>query len=400
MLRGVISGTIRSLLKPFLTSRPDGAAVGSGSSSYLKDLVSFAEVEGDMAPQESKCEESPTPYQYPDFTFKGAKANPSLPRHIIASIGGFPTELMVWDSSRSAEFPPRTPDTSGHPVLIFVAGNPGLPDFYEHFLDQMYHHHDQKINIVAVGHLYHSASLAPPAHSRFAHSVDDQIHHKTDLYEQVSRWFPEGPMFICGHSIGAYISLEVAARVVHNVGRLAGVFLLFPTLQKILSTPNGQRQHAFFKTPIRQAVANLAALLRWSFAMEGKGGLIELVAELSNQPEAQARITAMKLLSYHSVLSALTMSDDEMSRVDEINSKAIDLLADKIVAYYGTTDAWVPNEHHEEFRKRWPHVEVHIDKHCLPHAFPLLPQHADIMAKEMEQWIHKRSSIHLIKSNL
>ncbi|KAJ3342552.1 hypothetical protein HDU93_001939 [Gonapodya sp. JEL0774] len=288
LFRDSVAAAIRILLRPFLNNASPPSSSGTSSMStviptHLRDLISFREVEGDMAAQDDVPTVS-SYYEYPDFPFKRKTAKPPLPRHIVIDLDEHPTEILIWDSLSAEKFPTTRLSENEETTLVYIAGNPGIPDYYEHFLDRLYHHFQQRVNIVAVGHLYHCATTPPPsAASSFAHTVKDQ----------------DTPLVLTFALSWLKRLLETSMQA--NVSK-----------ENIALTPNGQRQSMFFRTPFRQAIANVAALLRWALPMEGAGGLVELVAELSHQPEVQARVTANKLISYHSVYSALLMSDDEM----------------------------------------------------------------------------------------
>ncbi|RKO89042.1 hypothetical protein BDK51DRAFT_28637, partial [Blyttiomyces helicus] len=71
------------------------------------------------------------------------------------------------------------------------------------------------------------------------HNLQDQISHKIAVLDALRERHPPRTRFIIvGHSIGAYIALQVLrARPAHGIVKL---YALFPELHSIAATPNGR----------------------------------------------------------------------------------------------------------------------------------------------------------------
>lgn len=155
-----------------------------------------------------------------------------------------------------------------HFLTTTVPGNPGLSSYYIPFLQTLHSSPALrgKLEILAVSHRGH-APVPPGTHSFFGPNdeaakaaargtgtdLDDQIAHKISVLDAVRAIYPreedrdqeergEGEedvqVVLCGHSVGAYMSLEVMRA---RPGQVDGLHLLFPTLSWIGRTPNGTK---------------------------------------------------------------------------------------------------------------------------------------------------------------
>ena len=69
------------------------------------------------------------------------------------------------------------------------------------------------------------------------YSIEGQVQHKVEfLLECVP---PDVPLILIGHSIGAYIILEIMSEI--GADRILQSVLLFPTIERMAATPQGSR---------------------------------------------------------------------------------------------------------------------------------------------------------------
>jgi pimeloyl-ACP methyl ester carboxylesterase len=162
--------------------------------------------------------------------------------------------------------PPSSPDAAHKRVLVFfIPGNPGLVEYYRHFLDIIRGQLVTRKSKQNIGYYIHGASLAGFDVSqgsrqtlRNSHklplSLDEQVE---DVYRRVERTVDrlrvrdsiEGdfPVILIGHSIGAYMVLqtvnkwqELAKQGPTNMRLSAGI-CLFPTIYELALSPTGRQ---------------------------------------------------------------------------------------------------------------------------------------------------------------
>jgi pimeloyl-ACP methyl ester carboxylesterase len=173
---------------------------------------------------------------------------------------------MVCSDELEYAITPPTPDAAHERVLIFfIPGNPGMVEYYRHFLDiikKQLTSRDSKHNI---GYYIHGASLAgfdvsPGSRQTLGKaqnlplSLDEQVE---DVYRRVERTVDrlrvrdsiEGnlPVILIGHSIGAYMVLQTVnkwqrlAKQGPTSMRLSAGICLFPTIYELNLSPTGRQ---------------------------------------------------------------------------------------------------------------------------------------------------------------
>jgi pimeloyl-ACP methyl ester carboxylesterase len=162
--------------------------------------------------------------------------------------------------------PPTAPDEAHVRVLIFfIPGNPGLVEYYRHFLDIIRNQLIARDSKNKIGYYIHGASLAgfdispesrqiPTKVQTLPLSLDDQVE---DVYRRVERTVDrlrardsiEGdlPVILIGHSIGAYMVLQTVnkwqalAKQGPTNMRLSAGICLFPTIYELALSPTGRQ---------------------------------------------------------------------------------------------------------------------------------------------------------------
>ncbi|KAI9106320.1 hypothetical protein DFS34DRAFT_59069 [Phlyctochytrium arcticum] len=302
--------------------------------------------------------------------------------YAVWPIAGEPTEVILYEANETALS--RRPNGKPKPrtVLVMVPGNPGVPDYYESFLGIIHKACQEKIDIIAVQHLGHSTGVS---HTK-NYSTDDQIRHKVALVDLIpEKYGKDAQIILMGHSFGAWVIVQVLR--VRPKANIVKVFALFPVLHSIVKSPRAR----FIKYAILPGLRNVAPLLI-SFLRTTTTALhprlfTSLVSVLSGQKGRDLAITCNKLLTYRTVLNTLYLTSYEFRVIDELDDDVIARNVDKMVFYYGTTDGWVPVEHYEDMKQRFPKAEIYLCRDDLPHAFVM--GYADIMGAKVAQWIQK-----------
>ncbi|KAK0543947.1 hypothetical protein OC845_005860 [Tilletia horrida] len=235
--------------------------------------------------------------------------------------------------------------TSAKPkvVLIFICGNPGLASFYTRFLSDIHRSPALKGRVEIFGVSHRGHAFVPPssdsdnAEGRAAKearhgqrvSLYDQVKHKVAVLDAVRRVYPrvhfkadgqngaarsskDVKVVLVGHSIGAYIALEVLRARRRDVD---GVHLLFPTLSNIAQTPNARSLRHLLHPLTASLLLPLPLLV---LSLLPAFFLIPLIRILTAQPQSAAQSTAELLITPGAVINALAMARDEMRIVQGI----------------------------------------------------------------------------------
>lgn len=252
---------------------------------------------------------------------------------------------MSATSKPSSKIHLRTPAEPGKKsarrtyLIYFITGNPGLIEYYRSFLTHLYGvlSRDTASNRALEFQVY-GRSLSgfevdvkdmktgkwggrqPP------YGLQEQIRHAEDeLVELVEEVKGNGNgdvrVVIVGHSVGAYIALEIIRRLrAHGMAgedfdtRVLGAIGLFPTVVDIARSESGLKASPFLKNANFAVFASLLVsfLTMWlplSF-------LAGLVSKFMGYPSDAAATTAAFIKSPYGIQQALHMARDEMFQID------------------------------------------------------------------------------------
>ncbi|KAK3308338.1 uncharacterized protein B0T15DRAFT_105371 [Chaetomium strumarium] len=214
---------------------------------------------------------------------------------------------------------------------------------------------------------------------------------------------------LIGHSVGAYISLEIFNRHHHqsrreqpsnpwaNVNLKAGI-LLFPTVSHIAQSSSGQKLDLIRRTPFLDGAAHRIAkafVNLWPHWL-----LATVLRRCMGFPAHAAAATLRFLTSRDGIWQALHMGKDEMKTITEERwseemweiqeAEGDDRLAAKFYFYFAQKDHWVADECRDEFiEKRRQHekgrARIVIDEEKIPHAFCI--HHSESVAEKVTLWI-------------
>ena len=196
----------------------------------------------------------------------------------------------------------------------------------------------------------------------------DQIDHKVAFIDEfVPR---DKKIILIGHSIGAYIILkmlenkELEERVCRSV-------LLFPTIERISSTPNGkfwQPVSYYFRHPFSPLTWLLSytpfwikkMLVAWRTTWKGRETDPNLVNAFLN------------VVNYTLMNNALIMAASEMQHVNELDEKMVATIErniGKITFYYAVKDGWAPPHFYVSMKERFPNGDIRQCKNGFEHDF-------------------------------
>uniref|UniRef100_A0A915BQ99 Lipid droplet-associated hydrolase n=1 Tax=Parascaris univalens TaxID=6257 RepID=A0A915BQ99_PARUN len=140
-------------------------------------------------------------------------------------------------------------------VILMIPGNPGNEGFYEYFAQEILINLENRKRktlqtssnqyiFYTISHLNH-VRLPDELDDNDTHkstdrfNVDDQIRHKIDFCLE---YLPRTTrIIIFGHSIGSYIMLRLLSELMENKYNVVCAVALFPTIERMAESPNGQR---------------------------------------------------------------------------------------------------------------------------------------------------------------
>lgn len=241
-------------------------------------------------------------------------------------------------------------------LIYFVTGNPGLIEYYRTFLTHLYGllsqntASDRSIEFQVYGRSLsgfevNSSEIKTYKYRRDPpYGLQDQIRHaEDDVVELVEDLKDNGAkdvrVILVGHSVGAYISLEIVRRLrAHGVAgedfdtRIAGVVGLFPTVVDLARSESGMKA-AVSTSPFPPCIPTrltrdkpfvknsnfvlfLSIIAGFISILLPLSLLTKLIASIMSFPQDAAHTTASFVKSPHGVLQALHMARDEMFQID------------------------------------------------------------------------------------
>lgn len=305
----------------------------------------------------------------------------------------------------------QTSDASRRQYLIFfISGNPGLIQYYETFLSTLRVLLDsEKQHPAADIHIFgqNLAGFDDDDHEPFtdAHPPHDLEFQVRTTYDRVvSMRIETGPnkgsyydeVILMGHSVGAFIALEIFHRHMQQLGssphlNLKAGVLLFPTVSHMSKSSSGQRLDFIRRTHWLDRNAHRVA--KSFLSLWPASGLNWFVHSVLGFSQHSADVTTRFLTSRDGVWQAIHLGKDEMRVIDEERwPEELWEIADEAAAqrhdvpkfffYFGKNDHWVANDYRDRFIERRaehagrnapPHkrgrTRMIIDEEDLPHAF-------------------------------
>lgn len=296
-------------------------------------------------------------------------------------------------------------------LIVFIPGNPGLVEYYTPFLStlrELLDEAESQKGSTKSFHLYgqnllgfSDADHSPPFSSSVPpFTLEDQINHFSARLTELSilrlasgTTVPFDHILVMGHSVGAYIAVEVFHR--HHLLltepppplatpplNLKTGILLFPAISHIARSPNGQILNRLRASPFfNQWAHHIGRALVIPIPRVCLEWICQTVLRQSHHASVA---TTDFLTSRDGIWQALHLGKDEMVSITE-DRWSEDLWehqgpregdeADKFFFYFGTGDRWVDEGSRDEFiaarRKAGGGggVKVVMDEGGIPHAF-------------------------------
>ncbi|OVA07111.1 Protein of unknown function DUF2305 [Macleaya cordata] len=246
--------------------------------------------------------------------------------------------------------------------VLLIPGNPGVVQFYKEFVEAVYEMLGGCASVTAIGHISHTRKNWE---SGRLFSLEDQIDHKVAFINQEVQ-NTEIPLFLVGHSIGSYISLEIFRRLPEQVKYCIG---LYPFLslnkesfkQKVI----GKIAASQILCPVLSSIVAVLGLFPSCFSRF-------LVRRSVGKSWSTTAVEAFcgHLLQYHTMRNILFMAMTEFEKLaQQPDWMFLREKKDQIAFLFGIDDHWGPLSMFEEISKQVENVALSIEKEGHTHAF-------------------------------
>ncbi|XP_071908482.1 uncharacterized protein [Coffea arabica] len=242
---------------------------------------------------------------------------------------------------------------------LFIPGNPGVVSFYTDFLESLYELLGGGASVTAIAHVSHTEKNWE--HGRLF-SLQEQIEHKLNFVEQELQGV-EVPIVLVGHSIGAYISMEMFKR---SPDKVRYCVFLYPFLAVNTKSSTQSLIRKISASPLICAVlSSIAGMVPiWTSKF--------LVTKTLGKPWSSSAVDALctHVLQYHSMRNVLFMAMTEFKELSE--TPDWDFIREKrgqIAFLFGIDDHWGPLHLFEEISKQVPDAVLAVERQGHSHTF-------------------------------
>ncbi|KAK9122860.1 hypothetical protein Sjap_012462 [Stephania japonica] len=274
----------------------------------------------------------------------------------LCNVSSFTTELLELRSE--------------NPLLhvLVIPGNPGVALFYKEFVEAMYERlggcasvTGREIGLESLASIYRHKNWEKGR----LFSLQDQIDHKVSFINQ-ELGDTEVPLYLVGHSIGSYISLEVFRRFPEKVKYCIGLYP-FLSLNK-----KSSKQIIIGKIAGSEIISKLLSLVLAMLGILPISASRFLVRTSIGKSWSTSAVEAVcsYLLQYHVMRNVFHMAMTEFQMLAE----APDLMfmrgkQEKIAFLFGIDDHWGPLSMFEEILKEVSDVSLSIEKEGHAHGY-------------------------------
>lgn len=195
-------------------------------------------------------------------------------------------------------------------------------------------------------------------------NLQGQLAHKLDLLK--NHIDQNSKLHLIGHSIGAWMIVELLHKDDHLNDKVATVNLLFPTVQKMAISKNG----LFLNGILRRINALIIFLFGLVHFLPGfmRSFFVSLYLKLNSLPRHyNERI--LKYLNPKVAEKVLFLAYDEMDNVNNLNQDSFNKIKHKTNVIYSNRDGWAPVEYMNDLKVYQPSLKM--QKVNINHAFVL-----------------------------
>jgi pimeloyl-ACP methyl ester carboxylesterase len=306
-------------------------------------------------------------------------------------------------------------------LVYMISGNPGCITYYEDFLtslksflapiegDVAFHVSGKDLAGFNDGHAPFSATNPPfTLEDQIRLTIEDLASRRIEALESQRHGYPYDFVLLIGHSVGAYIALEIFHRLMKDPAsaqhlNLSNGILLFPTVTHIAHSPSGRRLDYIRR---QKWLSELTLALALNFLkLCSRNSLYWVCRKFLDFSPKTAYVTADFLKNHDAVWQGLHMGKDEMAVISEekwekelweIQEDAVGhgLDVPKFFFFFGKSDHWVSDKFRSEFiDARKSHekgqTRIVIDEGNLRHAFCTSEEESVLVARKVANWIEE-----------
>ena len=308
----------------------------------------------------------------------------------VKDVGRIPTRVLSLKN--------RVGDGHTHPLplLVIIPGSPGMRHFYipscspwarEGMMFQLSPMLDTPLDTTrlppAARHL-----KATKSHLLMELQIGTVLKtksHKLAFNEEEGK--ARDSIVLIGHSIGCWMILQMLQRM--NTARIAKVFLLFPTIEKMGVTPNGRSILSYLWSSLRKPFTGLVWLSSRLIPNVVKESVLSVHFRTTPRHHLLPITQGVMNIDEKSMYNILQMAKQEMGEVVEPPLKAIDENIDKIVFYYGVGDNWNVESCYRDMAARYPGKQILLCESNIDHAF------VECSFDEMAEFIYSKLQFEL-----
>uniref|UniRef100_A0A0N5B3L6 Lipid droplet-associated hydrolase n=1 Tax=Strongyloides papillosus TaxID=174720 RepID=A0A0N5B3L6_STREA len=276
-------------------------------------------------------------------------------------------------------------------IIFMIPGNPGNDGYYNAFgrrlLDNLIiKKPNDNYVFLTISHVNHVKMEEDNEHKGNVYKLDFQVDHK---YNFVDKFLgKKNEIIMMGHSIGSFMMLKIYPRLVESGYKNIGlVFGLFPTIERMSASPNGQRLYSTLK--FLDNYPNFTKCLTLWFDILPicvKKFLINCNFGFNSSIPSCIIESTVELFNTTVLRNIIHMSRDELDNVIEYD---FDLrsYANNVYLYYGLKDGWVPLSYGDDMRNRKELNDGHVifDTTNSEHAFVI--KESEIIADKLTNFI-------------
>ncbi|XP_071524363.1 lipid droplet-associated hydrolase [Panulirus ornatus] len=289
-------------------------------------------------------------------------------------VRGHPTEVLSLGQSL---------DENPKSIILIIPGNPGVASYYVSFMQAIYSHLSNKHAVWTISHAGHccTSDISFWPDDSHVYNLKDQINHKISfIQDYVPR---EARITLIGHSIGCHIILKILKSFKpHSEVTIAKNYLLFPTIERMRITPNGERLWPVLSY-FRWLVILLTACV-FILPERVKEKILRWYFRASHVPDCFFQAT-IELFHPKVMQNVLWMAFNELVQVCEADIETISKFKSEIVFYYGATDGWCPRVYRDELMLKVEGLHAILCKNGYQHAFVM--EHSEPMGEILFEWI-------------
>lgn len=156
---------------------------------------------------------------------------------------------------------------------------------------------------------------------------------------------------------------------------------LFPTIERMSDSPKGRWVTPALRV-IRWVVPAVVALLPQAIVQR-------LLRWHLGDSETFMTEACQQMIAYSPLTNILHMAHQEMRDVKTADYQLIDRHQKQIWFYYGEDDHWCPQSYYRDMKERFPHAEITLCQHGMPHAFCL--EWGSLMSQLIKEWMRVHS---------